>query len=1239
MIWGGGQPRTWEGQLQLSAGSFGEPAPLGLEPDAGAAIHHYENRIELHAIRSADFAGFDIDITAPRNARLSLELVSAEDPGNPVSRSLDLASLRTDGAQIMLDDTQNRIDIQPAPGSAIPVSIERSHLVFDPGETFEFSMLPIEWTMSNDPTLRLQVELTRATDGEALWSNQYSLRRRGVRGKWSLDVPMAIPLPAEQGVCNVRLTLSDESLSSRLNFNRPMPERDIQLVVVDRRRDDPADNAGLTDVAMWQEIYNSGQERSQWLELLPEIQPFRTSSEENALRNTGNSTREFDGREFTEFAPGGWQAIPLAVDQLHRPHIVEIEYLADGPMALGISVLQPDATGQVGPFGADSGISIPEGATSGEPAVRRHRIFFWPNHETPYLLFANRHAERAASIGTIRVLAGPERLAETLTPESSVPSRQYMAFYEKPLFADNFSVRQLVDPQSGQPWHDWQWFLEGADRWTQYLKANGYTGAMLLVAGDGSALYPSSLLQPTPRFDSGVFSTTGADPLRKDVVEMLLRVFEREGLTLVPVLHFNTPLPELEKTGTDTRATGIQLIDLQGNTRVAAFRDSPTSMSLYNPLDPRVQTAYDNVVQEFAERYHGHTSIGGIGFLMSQDSVQVLPGQTWGVDRDTLSRFQAVHDLPTGDEQDAGQAVDFLSSQQRPVWLKWRQQEIGSWLQGWKRHAESLNKQGKVFLLGGDLLQTQDAFSALAPSLRRTSSMSDALSRIAFPVQTVAEDPDLVFLQPFEIAPEQSLAAARLNIHLDHATDQRQVFRDMNAAGVLFSHRYSWAQFDQLQKQKLFGVAQNRALMRLQPLVPGAQWNRKRLADGLMQCDARYLIDGGWLANLGQEQHQASLIEQFTRLPAVPFADVDNASGPDGEARSANGVVVRQAVVEGANYFYVLNPTPWKARVTIQLSGRQTVIESLGTHEFTFDLESDLPQVSFEIEPFDMRAGYVDESIGLEGFSVELPEHVASDLQDRLNSLIARVSRAEQAAPIDVLTNPGFEVGDTTDDPAGFGWYYDSRLNERVTPRRDGSVQGESVLTLTSDGDPTWIRSNEFAIPETGRLSVSVMLRTDQPDVQPPLRISVQGSDGRHVYYRYGNVGGEERRVTDQWQEFAVHFDDLPLPGDQPVQIGFDLMGAGQVDIDSVRVYDRWLDEQDGRALTQLLALAGFQLNNRQNADRCRRILDSYWPRFLDQFFPEETAQPPAEVIANESGENRSPRSSTVPQDAVQPRR
>ena len=106
-----------------------------------------------------------------------------------------------------------------------------------------------------------------------------------------------------------------------------------------------------------------------------------------------------------------------------------------------------------------------------------------------------------------------------------------------------------------------------------YLNHVGYNGLMLSVLADGSTIYPSRLLEPTPLYDTGVFFGTGQDPLRKDVLELLLRVFDREQLALVPLVQFSSPLPELEEIlrrgGPGQRGPGV---DRPGWRHVAAAK-------------------------------------------------------------------------------------------------------------------------------------------------------------------------------------------------------------------------------------------------------------------------------------------------------------------------------------------------------------------------------------------------------------------------------------------------------------------------------------------------------------------------------------------------------------------------------------------------------------------------------------------------------------------------------------------
>ena len=117
---------------------------------------------------------------------------------------------------------------------------------------------------------------------------------------------------------------------------------------------------------------------------------------------------------------------------------------------------------------------------------------------------------------------------------------------DRPLLPENFSAEEVLDTWSGRTLQDWRTFHQAGTRLVDYLHYAGYNGLVLSVAADGSAIYPSQVLEPTPRYDTGVFFASGQDPMPKDVLEMLLRLMDRENLQLIPALEFATPLPALE---------------------------------------------------------------------------------------------------------------------------------------------------------------------------------------------------------------------------------------------------------------------------------------------------------------------------------------------------------------------------------------------------------------------------------------------------------------------------------------------------------------------------------------------------------------------------------------------------------------------------------------------------------------------------------------------------------------------
>ena len=170
--------------------------------------------------------------------------------------------------------------------------------------------------------------------------------------------------------------------------------------------------------------------------------------------------------------------------------------------------------------------------------------------------------------------------------------------------------QQCLDAWSGRSLDDWWTFYEGGTRLVEYLNHAGYNGLMLAVLADGSTIYPSKLLEPTPRYDTGVFFSTAQDPVRKDVLEMLLRLFDREELQLIPAVEFAAPLPELEAIrrggGPERRGHRMDRRRRGGLVRLVAARNADWRRTT-TCSHPRVQEAMLGVLRELAERYARHS--------------------------------------------------------------------------------------------------------------------------------------------------------------------------------------------------------------------------------------------------------------------------------------------------------------------------------------------------------------------------------------------------------------------------------------------------------------------------------------------------------------------------------------------------------------------------------------------------------------------------------------------------------
>ena len=261
------------------------------------------------------------------------------------------------------------------------------------------------------------------------------------------------------------------------------------------------------------------------------------------------------------------------------------------------------------------------------------------------------------------------------------------------------------------------------------------------------------------------------------------------------------------------------------------------------------------------------------------------------------------------------------------------------------------------------------------------------------------------------------------------------------------------------------------------------------------------------------------------------------------------------------------------------------------------------------LEPWSIYAGVAETNsafnpYAIEGFQIALPKGSDSQLRKKLHQLKSKLAKAQLAAPLSSLLNGSFE---SFSDPDRSGWEFSNHEEAKFELDSDDRQHGKMSLSMQSTGRPVWIRSNQISLPTTRRLSVSVWLKTNDA-ADPPARIAIEGTSDNDDFYRYEPIVTEangQAPLDGSWRKFVAHFDDLP-DDLSDFRIGFDLLGAGQLSIDEVQIFDRWFDENDSVAMTQLLASAGSRLNNEAAIDSSRRVLENYWVQFLDHYIGRE---------------------------------
>ncbi len=1206
--WGGGTERIWEGSIAVSQGKIVDPCPLGIEADEPGSMWLKDDALLIRQRSARTYDGVDLTVEAGLEEQLVVQLGKPDTA--PVR--IPLADLLQDFRNEPLDNQKNRLVVRRAPGDKLQVVLKESSLVFLPGDTLRMEIKPHLLPLPAGTKARILIQLLEGRTSNVLWQTE-----QAARVGETAALPVSVTLPNQEGAYEVLIQAVQANWQNAVWSQlgpKPVAERRVQVLVLNPAAPQAPQGTSQELTRVGDEIDPANPRR--WEERLAKLPQWAklAKSRKATFGNSNLQTRQHPLGPVAQLNPSrlandpSWEAYTLTVNRTGVPHVLEVEYPSDLPQTLGISILEPNAAGALN-VGLDSGVDVPETFLSGKSAPRwlRHRLVFWPRTKAPLLLMTNRSDRSPAVYGKIRVLAGWESLPRAVPAQASASARMLAAYLDRPLFPENFSASEALDPWLNRSLDDWQTFYEGGARLVQYLQYAGYEGLMLSVLADGSTIYPSRLVQPTPRYDTGVFFDSGQDPQRKDVLEMLLRMFDRERLRMIPTLEFAAPLPALEEQlrRGDPDAAGLEWIGPSGGTWSQGYVSRRGLAPYYNVLDPRVQEAMLAVVQELLTRYVQHPSFNGLAIKLSGDGYAQLPGPEWGLDDATIARFQRdTHvKVPGSGPGRFAQRAQFLTQEpQQRAWLYWRAEELGRFYRRLQAELTAVKPGCRLYLAGTDLFSAPDVQQALRPALPRRHGPDEALLLLGIDLRQYQDEHAPLLLHSAQIQSGR-LSAQAVALEMQSMPEVERGL--MEGMGSLFFHPPEKTSILSFDEKSPFRPTFSELLT--QP-VPAEQENRRRFVHHLAMADPKTMVDGGWMLPMGQEESLRDLILAFRRLPATRFERLTNRLPNE----SSQPVTIRSCTHANRTWAYVVNDAPFASSVLLRLEAPAGCrVEELSGVRKIPQLKTDREGLCLplDLDPYDMVAlCFSEPAVRFARPAVSTPGEAAGRLATQVRGLGARVGMLGSPAPLEVLRNAGFELTDATDGPPA-GWSLNKAAGVTAAVVSNEKRSGLHALHFRSDGPAARLTSEPFEAPATGRLAMSVWLRVADAQQQPPLQLALEGRAGAEEYYRFAPIGQAPPdappppAIAPQWAQYILQVDNVPLEGLTHIRIRLDLLGPGEVWIDDVQVFNLYFSKTERMELSKLVALADVNLQNGQLSD-CLHLMDSYWPRFLTLHVP-----------------------------------
>lgn len=752
---------------------------------------------------------------------------------------------------------------------------------------------------------------------------------------------------------------------------------------------------------------------------------------------------------WNEITSTSWEAYPIPIEKSGLPYILEVEYPANFPQKLDISVLEQSITGGLFQSSFDFGLVVSNDELSDRSTneIARQSILFWPRTHTPIIVLSNGSSETPAAYGQIRIYRADN--VNTCSSERQ-NGRTFGLALTSPNIVGQFAANKARSSFGVVGSENWESFDDSISRMIYYLTASNIDTAVLSVVGNGATLYPSRHIGSSAKYDDGVFLTDGGDFVKKDVLSAILARTSKANKGIVPLVNLNSPCAELESKLSKVRLRstsavdqaaleGIEWIGSDGRRLIDSRLEADGSGPYYNILHPEVEKQTLAIIKELVSACSSYDSFEGLALDVGSNGWLALPDEVYyGMDDETIARFVRESNLQEilanksdrrvqelllakGDGRYRKRA-EFIRDVCLNEWLEWRIDALYNFYREVRQTIASSRPDLRLYLVAAHALDGPVCKSMLYPSLSSNKKIREALR--------------LVGLDPCRYAPEskrKNSSVIQVAYTSGKGTNNKYdnfitlLRPEIIASEASFSHT---ALLDELKSPdviSLFNGAQlnpgnffyhelhNKTLDRfneLSPILPAAveiqaqalpagYENRRRFAKALAIEDSLCFFDGGDAIPMGQEETLNHWIHVFTSLPQRPFktwslkSEINSKSfitqaSNSNDDNSVQPLVVRFSQTDKDTWFYLLNAAPFHLGVKLQLTQRPNC-----NYEIFASDRHEPPKVfgeslewTFTASPYDLVAIRVEDAkVVVNNLEVSRPQEICG-IEGRINNAV-----------------------------------------------------------------------------------------------------------------------------------------------------------------------------------------------------------------------------------------------------------